>query len=112
MKNDVIDSLISANKFNNNLCSICKSEQLPIDINTSKNYEIKNLKSKLKLNEKDYSCIIKKCNCTKNSPRVHKLCILLNVVYGFSLKCPECNADYNIIVTKEINSKRKTLNLC
>ena len=112
MKKEAIDSLISSSKINGKTCSICNCVELPIDINTSKIYAIKNLKSIFNLKGTDYSEVITKCNCLKNNPRVHKLCILLNILYCFDLKCAECDTDYNLVITKKSNSKKKASNVC
>ena len=116
MKNDLIDNIIYSNNFNKknnpNACSICKCEYLPIDISKKNNFEIKILKNKFKFKETDYSDLIKKCNCTKSNPKTHKLCILLNILYNFELKCNECNSDYNISITQRRNTTKKILNIC
>lgn len=115
MKNDLIDNIINSNNFkkeNPNACSICKCEDLPIDLSKKNKYEIKALKSKIKFNETDYSDLIKKCNCTKTNPKAHKLCIILNILYNFDLKCKDCNADYNISITQRRNGTKKCLNIC
>ena len=115
MKNDLINSIISSNKLNNNenikFCSICKCDNISISLSNKNQNELKILKTKLKLEESEYSKIIKKCNCTKKSPKAHKLCILLNILYNFNLKCIECNADYNIVITYHINTSKKALNI-
>ena len=116
MKKDLIDSLISENNFTRknkpNTCSICNSDKLPIDISKKSKYEIKILLSRFKLKETELSNLIKKCNCTKTSPKVHKLCILLNVLYNFELKCNECNTNYNIVVNHKKNSARNICKFC
>lgn len=116
MKSDLVDSIISNNNNNQRnkqyACSICKCDKLPMDIIKKSKYEIKILLSKSKLKESDFSNIIKKCNCTKQSPKVHKLCILLNVLYNFSLKCTECNTDYNIVIHQNKNTSKKLCNIC
>ena len=112
MKNDLVDSIITSNNLNSQkACSICNCDNIPIDFSKSNKRELNILKSKFKLKESDYSKIIKKCNCTKKSPKVHKLCIILNILFNFNLKCSECNSDYNIVITKHINTPRKFLNI-
>ena len=114
MKNSLVDSIITSNKLNNNenisACSICKCNKIPIDFSKKNIKELKILKTKYRLKESDFSVIIKKCNCTKKNPKAHKLCVLLNVLYNFNLKCSECNADYNIIITNHINISKKLYN--
>ena len=108
--------LISENNFTRknkpNTCSICNSDKLPLDISKKSKYEIKILLSRFKLKEAELSNLIKKCNCTKTSPKVHKLCILLNVLYNFELKCNECNTNYNIVVNHKKNSARNICKFC
>ena len=116
MRKDLIDNLISENNFTRknkpNTCSICNSDKLPLDISKKSKYEIKILLSRFKLKEAELSNLIKKCNCTKTSPKVHKLCILLNVLYNFELKCNECNTNYNIVVNHKKNSARNICKFC
>ena len=116
MKNDLIDNIINSKNYykkeNPNACSICKCEDLPIDLSKKNNYEIKILKNKFRLKETDYSDLIKKCNCTKSNLKAHKLCIILNILYNFELKCNECNADYNISIIQRRNTTKKILNIC
>ena len=116
MKKDLIDSLNSENNFTRknkpNTCSICNSDKLPIDVSKKSKYEIKILLSRFKLKETELSNLIKKCNCTKTSPKVHKLCILLNVLYNFELKCNECNTNYNIVVNHKKNSAKNICKFC
>ena len=75
---------------------ICKSDSLPDNI--FQNREIKSLLAKFKVKNSEVSNLITKCKCSKNTPRAHKLCLLLNIIYNFELKCPECNTDYNLSV--------------
>ena len=117
MKNNLVDSVISSinnnnNKNKENICAICKCEKLPIDITKKSKYEMKILSSKFKIKETDFPVLIKKCNCTKQSPKVHKLCIILNLLYNFNLKCSECNADYNISIRQIKNTSKKLCNIC
>ena len=116
MRKDLIDSLISENNFTRknkpNTCSICNCDKLPIDVSKKSKYEIKILLSRFKLKETKLSNLIKKCNCTKTSPKVHKLYILLNVLYNFELKCNECNTNYNIVVNHKINNAKNICKFC
>ena len=114
MKSNLVDSMISNNNNNRNknLCAICKCDKLPIDITKKSKYEMKILSSKFKFKETDFPILIKKCNCTKQSPKVHKLCIILNILYNFNLKCPECNTDYNISIRQIKNTSKKVCNIC
>ena len=96
----MISNMLSGNEIYHRkmeyTCGICKSDKLPDNIFNKR--EIKSLLSKFKMNSSDLSSIITKCNCNKSTPKAHKLCALLNVIYNFELKCPECNTDYNLSV--------------
>ena len=59
----------------------------------------------------DLSSIITKCNCNKSTPKAHKLCALLNVIYNFELKCPDCHADYNLSIHIHNKPFQKACNL-
>lgn len=100
MKKDIRNNMISENEvYHRNkpfTCSFCKNDKLPDNIN--QNREIQSLKTKLKMENNEFSNLITKCNCSKFSPKAHKLCLLLNIIYNFELKCPECHADYNLSV--------------
>ena len=100
MKKDIVNNIISGNEVYHRkmafTCSICKSDKLPDNIFQKR--EIKLLLAKFKMKDSDLSNLITKCNCTKITPKAHKLCILLNVIYNFELKCSECHADYNLSV--------------
>ena len=100
MKKEIINNNISENEvYHRNMtftCSICKSDSLPDNI--FQNREIKSLLAKFKVKNSEVSNLITKCKCSKNTPRAHKLCLLLNIIYNFELKCPECNTDYNLSV--------------
>ena len=115
MKNDLIGAIITSNQINNknnpNSCSICKYDNLPINFSKNNKNEIKILITKFKFKESDFSVIIKKCKCSKN-PKAHKLCIILDIIYNFNLKCKECNADYNIVINQQKNTLKKVLNIC
>ena len=100
MKKQIINNNISENEvYHRNMtftCSICKSDSLPDNI--FQNREIKSLLAKFKVKNSEVCNLITKCKCSKNTPRAHKLCLLLNIIYNFELKCPECNTDYNLSV--------------
>ena len=84
--------------MNNNICSICKQKNLPVDFSKIKSIKISKFINNNRINKDDYSTMIKKCNCNKN---VHKFCILLNILFNYELKCPDCNCFYNIKVIKD-----------
>ena len=113
MKNYIINNLISGNEVYHRkmeyTCCLCKGDKLPDSVFQKR--EIKSLLSKFKMKQPDLSTLINKCNCTKNSPKAHKLCLLLNIIYNFELKCPECNTEYNISTKITNLSTQKILNL-
>ena len=83
--------------MNNNICSICKTKNFPVDFARLKERKIINFINTNRINKDDYSIMIKKCNCNK---KAHKFCVLLNILFNYELKCPDCNTFYNIAVTK------------
>jgi len=113
MKNYIINNIISGNEVYHRkmeyTCSLCKSDKLSDSIFQKR--DIKSLLTKSKMKQADLSTLINKCNCTRNSPKAHKLCVLLNVIYNFDLKCPECNTEYNISTKIFHLSKQKIWNL-
>ena len=113
MKNYIINNIISGNEVYHRkmeyTCSLCKSDKLSDSIFQKR--DIKSLLTKFKMKQADLSTLINKCNCTKHSPKAHKLCVLLNVIYNFDLKCPECNTEYNISTKIFHLSKQKIWNL-
>ena len=112
MKNYIINNIISGNEVYHRkmeyTCSLCKSDKLSDSIFQKR--DIKSLLTKFKMKQADLSTLINKCNCTKHSPKAHKLCVLLNVIYNFDLKCPECNTEYNISTKIFHLSKQKIWN--
>ena len=90
--------------MNNNVCSICKQKDLPVDLSKIKSIKIKLFINNNRINKEDYSLLIKKCNCNK---KAHKFCILLNIIFNYEIKCPDCNSFYNISVTKKIDNGKK-----
>ena len=113
MKKEMISNMLSGNEIYHRkmeyTCGICKSDKLPDNIFNKR--EIKSLLSKFKMNSSDLSSIITKCNCNKNTPKAHKLCALLNVIYNFELKCPDCHADYNLSIHIHNKPFQKACNL-
>ena len=92
-----------------NVCALCKQKNLSVDFSKIKSYKIKNFIDSNRINKEDYSNILKICNCNKN---VHKFCILLNILFNFEIKCPECNQFYNIKITKVTDNKEKCSIIC
>lgn len=87
-----------------NVCSICKQKNLSVDFSKIKILKIKNFINNNRINKDDYSQTIKKCNCNE---LCHKMCILLNIIFNFELKCQNCNSFYNIKITKESDKVKK-----
>jgi len=113
MKNYIINDIISGNEIYHRkmeyTCCLCKSDMLSDSIFQKR--ELKSLLTKFKMTQSDLSTLIDKCNCTKNSTKAHKLCVLLNIIYNFELKCPECNTEYNINVKIFHLSNQKLWNI-
>ena len=113
MKSYIISNIINETEVYHRkmeyTCSICKSDKLPDSIFRKR--EIKSLISNFKIKETDLSTLINKCNCNTHTPKAHKLCVLLNIIYNFSLKCPECNTDYNIGIKIFNNQSQKIWNM-
>ena len=113
MKNYIISNIITENEVYHRkmeyTCSICKSDKLPDSIFQERG--IKSLISKFKMKETDLSTLINKCNCAKHTQKAHKLCLLLNIIYNFSLKCPECKTEYNISIKIFNNQSQKIRNM-
>ncbi len=95
--------------MSNNICSICKSKNFPVDFSKIKERKIKNFINTNRINKDDYSIMIKKCNCNK---KAHKFCILLNIIFNYELKCQDCNTFYNISVVKSPDKSQKCQTLC
>ena len=113
MKSNFISDVVTGNEVYHRkmeyTCSICKDDKLPESIFQKK--EIKSLLSKFKMKDNDVLTLITKCNCSKKTPKAHKLCVLLNIIYNFELKCPECHSDYNISVKSYNIPSQKIMNL-
>lgn len=90
--------------MNNNICSICKQKNLPIDFSKIQSIQIKKFIKSNRINNEDYSTMIKKCNCNK---KVHRFCILLNIIFNYELKCQDCNYFYNISIIKDNDKSEK-----
>ena len=87
---------------NSNKCSICNSENIEIDITKIKNNKLKKI-----LTQIDKEELINKCKCSSKEKTVHKICILLNVIFNFEIKCRQCKSNYNISIDKTINNSKK-----
>lgn len=83
-------------------CSICQSENVSISFEKIKDNKIKNILDKMDKNQ-----LINKCNCSNNDNNVHKVCLLLNIIYNFDIQCRQCKFIYNINVDKRINKSKK-----
>ena len=100
------ESLISVEK-KKKICSICKSDRIIINNCKIKDKNLKVIINNMN-NNKDMHILIQKCKCQN----AHKLCVLLNFVFNFDLKCNECKAYYNINISNNINIYKKCLKIC
>ena len=105
------ESSISGYKNGGIICSICKMDKIPIISSEIKEKKIKELFSIFEKKSLDPSILIKKCNCHNNTEKVHKFCLLLNIIFSFELKCNECKASYNIDLSKSKNKHKYLCNL-
>ena len=86
-----------------NICSICKQKDL--DFTKIKSKKIKKFINNNNINDTDnFSIMLKKCKCSNKS---HKLCILLNIILNYEIKCETCNSFYNIDIIKKNNIYEK-----
>ena len=95
-----------------NICSICKCEKVPINISNKKEIKAKQIISKIIKKDPDTSKLIDKCNCKNSKKKAHKICLILNVIFNFDLNCSECKANYNLSISKNINTSKKCHKLC
>ena len=105
------DNFISR-KNKENICCICKSDKISINIKTINDKKLKKIITEINKKDKDLSVLIKKCNCSNNRQNVHKICLLLNIIFNFDLKCEECKSDYNIHISKKPNGYKKCCHIC
>ena len=111
MKN--VDKYVNYNNKNKeNICFICKCDIIPINISKIKEKKLKNLISKNNIKEFENSSLINKCNCNNNKQKVHKLCLILNIIFNFELKCNECKTNYNISISRKKNDYKNLYNIC
>ena len=110
MKN-IDESSISSYENGGIICSICKKDKISINSSEIKEKKIKELISIFDKKSLDPSILIKKCNCHNNNEKVHKFCLLLNIILSFELKCNECKASYNIDISKSKNKHKYISNL-
>ncbi len=103
MKNG-IESLYSYN--HKNKCSICNSENISKNITKIKNNKLKKIISKIEQEE-----LINKCKCSNEEKKVHKICLLFNIIFNFETKCRQCKSNYNINIDKTINNSKKLCKL-
>ena len=100
MKNDSENLDLYMQKSNK--CSICNSENLALDISKTRNNKLKKI-----LTQIDKEDLINKCKCSNEEKVVHKICLLLNVIFNFETKCRQCKSNYNISIDKTINNSKK-----
>ena len=110
MKN-IDESSISSYENGGIICSICKKDKISINSSEIKEKKIKELISIFDKKSLDPSILIKKCKCHNNTEKVHKFCLLLNIIFSFELKCNECKASYNIDLSKSKNKHKYLCNL-
>jgi len=110
MKNG--DESFISRKNKENICFICKSDKIPINMKKINDKKLKKIITDINKKEGDSSILIKKCNCRNNKQKAHKICLLLNIIFNFDLKCDECKADYNIYISKHINNYKRCCNIC
>ena len=103
MKNG-IESLYSYN--HKNRCSICNSENISKNITKIKDNKLKKIISKIEQEE-----LINKCKCSNEEKKVHKICLLFNIIFNFETKCRQCKSNYNINIDKTINNSKKLCKL-
>ena len=103
MKNG-IESLYSYN--HKNKCSICNSENISKNITKIKSNKLKKIISKIEQEE-----LINKCKCSNEEKKVHKICLLFNIIFNFETKCRQCKSNYNINIDKTINNSKKLCKL-
>ena len=103
MKNG-IESLYSYN--HKNKCSICNSENISKNITKIKNNKLTKIISKIEQEE-----LINKCKCSNEEKKVHKICLLFNIIFNFETKCRQCKSNYNINIDKTINNSKKLCKL-
>ena len=104
MKNDSENLDLYMQKSNK--CSICNSENLALDISKIRNNKLKKI-----LTQIDKEDLINKCKCSNEEKIVHKICLLLNVIFNFEIKCCQCKSNYNISIDKTINNSKKLCKL-
>ena len=104
MKNDSENLDLYMQKSNK--CSICNSENLALDISKIRNNKLKKI-----LTQIDKEDLINKCKCSNEEKVVHKICLLLNVIFNFETKCRQCKSNYNISIDKTINNSKKLCKL-
>ena len=91
----------SLRKKKDNICQICKNDKITINIKKIYDKRLKAIINEINKKDKDLSILIKKCNCQNNKDKAHKICLLLNIIFNFDLKCDECKTEYNIYISKK-----------
>ena len=100
MKNGNENLFLYNNNFN--ICSICNSPKILINKTLIRNIKLKKILSKIDDDE-----LISKCKCLDGESNVHRICLLLNIIYNFEVKCCKCKNYYNISVDKSLNNSKK-----
>ena len=102
----------SLRKKKDNICQICKNDKITINIKKIYDKRLKAIINEINKKDKDLSILIKKCNCQNNKDKAHKICLLLNIIFNFDLKCDECKTEYNIYISKKKKAYKKCCYIC
>ena len=78
------------NNNQNSICSICHSENVTKYLSKIRDKKLKAILSKIKNDE-----LINKCKCSNYENNAHKICLLLNIIFHFEIKCKQCKCNYN-----------------
>ena len=90
------------NNNQNSICSICHSENVTKNLSKIRDKKLKAILSKINIDE-----LINKCKCSNYENNAHKICLLLNIIFHFEIKCKQCKCNYNIYIHKTLNNSKK-----
>lgn len=94
----------SFNKGGKNVCAICHHKDVWVNLSKIPSYQINQFIKKNKMSTSDLSTLVNKCNC---NIQVHKICLILNIIYNFDVKCSNCNSNVNVTFKKGVDNKQK-----
>ena len=97
---------IHYSKNDNFKCPICNNENVKINLSKIRENKLKKILSNLETDK-----LINKCKCSNDEKKVHKICLLLNILYNFEIKCRLCKNNYNISLEKSVNNSKKLCKL-